>query len=284
MQTYQPFFVFGNPRSGTSLFRLMLNSHPRISVPPECGFVEWLYEKFGHVEFCENTYRSFCSEVFKTRKFETWGLHQEKLLKKLNERRPKNYQELVSEVYFEYARSMRKDIEIFGDKNNYYINIADKIDSIFPSCKKVFIVRDGRDVACSYLDLKKKDIDSKYKPNLSSSIPEIAKEWRKSVEIMGQWSRKGALSIRYEDLVVSPKATLIKVCEFLSIDYSDKMLCYYESNDEPAEFMEWKGRTFEPLDSSSLKKFKTELTSEQMAMFENVAGAALEYAGYELEI
>ena len=32
-------FILGNPRSGTSLFRLMLNSHSMINATPECGFL-----------------------------------------------------------------------------------------------------------------------------------------------------------------------------------------------------------------------------------------------------
>ncbi|MBK8683451.1 MAG: sulfotransferase [Bacteroidetes bacterium] len=33
-----PIFIIGNPRSGTSLLRLMLHSHPLISIPPGITF------------------------------------------------------------------------------------------------------------------------------------------------------------------------------------------------------------------------------------------------------
>ena len=34
-----PVFVIGNPRSGTTLLRLMLTGHPGIAIPPEGGFL-----------------------------------------------------------------------------------------------------------------------------------------------------------------------------------------------------------------------------------------------------
>ena len=40
-------FIIGNPRSGTSLLRLMLTCHPEIVIPPESHFFLWLEEKYG---------------------------------------------------------------------------------------------------------------------------------------------------------------------------------------------------------------------------------------------
>src|SRR5262249_39288177 len=37
--THPPFFVVGAQRSGTTMLRLMLNSHPRIAVPFESEFL-----------------------------------------------------------------------------------------------------------------------------------------------------------------------------------------------------------------------------------------------------
>lgn len=282
MLTGQPFFIFGNPRSGTSLLRLMINNHPEIIVPPECGFTEWLYDEFGKIEYSEYVYRHFLSEVFKARKFETWGLSYEELLSELIEKKPRNYQELIMEIYFGYARKHGKHVKEVGDKNNYYINKIEKIENIFPGCKKIFIVRDGRDVTCSYLDLKNKDIESQYKPTLAEGIADIARQWQKSVEVMAFWSEKGALSIRYEDLVVDPHGTLTKVCDFLSLRYSDKMLDYYNNNDEPEEFKAWKGKTFKAVETSSVARFKADLTRDQLQTFQSVAGRGLETVGYTL--
>ena len=34
-----PIFVVGNPRSGTTLLRLVLTSHSKINIPPESNFI-----------------------------------------------------------------------------------------------------------------------------------------------------------------------------------------------------------------------------------------------------
>ena len=137
-------------------------------------------------------------------------------------------------------------------------------------------------MACSYLDLQDKKIGSLYRPNLTEDIMGIAKEWQRSVEVMAYWSDKGAINIRYEDLVADPCSVLTKVCEFLSLSYSDQMLDYYKHNDEPEEFKAWKGKTFEPVAMSSVGRYEADLTKEQIQIFESAAGDALRLGGYEL--
>jgi len=45
MKNFIPLFILGNPRSGSSLFRIMLSLHPDICIPSECGFIQWWYNK-----------------------------------------------------------------------------------------------------------------------------------------------------------------------------------------------------------------------------------------------
>ena len=74
--------MIGNPRSGTSLLRLMLNNHPFISVPPECGFVVWLYEKYKNEKFVnKKLINNFIIDLLGCKKFETWGLSKSEIVK-----------------------------------------------------------------------------------------------------------------------------------------------------------------------------------------------------------
>jgi Sulfotransferase family len=41
-----PVFIIGNPRSGTTLLRLMLTCHPHLVIPPEGGFAVWLHDEY----------------------------------------------------------------------------------------------------------------------------------------------------------------------------------------------------------------------------------------------
>ena len=46
-RTSVPFFIVGAQRSGTTMFRLMLNQHPELAVPFESGFITIFYRRLG---------------------------------------------------------------------------------------------------------------------------------------------------------------------------------------------------------------------------------------------
>ncbi|MCH2556037.1 MAG: sulfotransferase [Alcanivorax sp.] len=273
------FFILGNPRSGTSLFRLILNSHPSITVPPECGFALWLADRYKG-EFEDTQTYNYIMDVLNTRKFETWGLDFDAIDDQIQRNQPKNYAGLCRCVYLAYARKTEKNAEIVGDKNNYYINNMDLIKKYFSGSKKIFIVRDGRDVACSYRKLSEKNIVSKYRPILKNDIAEIAMEWADSVDIMMASVKEGAIFIKYEDLLVSPEETLRYVCRHLGLDFHPLMLGYERNNDEPKEFLQWKAKTLEGLDPGRIGGFKSELSDSNINEFNAIAEKQLTWLNY----
>jgi hypothetical protein len=72
------FFIIGNPRSGTTLLRLMLNKHSEIIVPPEAGFLVWLYKNLK-VDYFNNGYKIFLEDLKATNKIESWNLNYNEL-------------------------------------------------------------------------------------------------------------------------------------------------------------------------------------------------------------
>ena len=44
VEAEDPFFVVGTDRSGTTLLRMMLDSHPDLAIPPETHFIPALYK------------------------------------------------------------------------------------------------------------------------------------------------------------------------------------------------------------------------------------------------
>lgn len=276
------FFVLGNPRSGTTLFRLALNSHPKIVVPPECGFALWLAEKFHMKTGAQQSRMAFVTDVLQTKKIETWGLTGEDIHGVISMSDPQSYSELCRCVYLAYARKRSKLPAIVGDKNNYYMDHSEQLGHVFPRAKKLFIIRDGRDVACSYLALSSISSDSPYRPKLHSDIREIATEWSRNAERLLSAVEAGAVFIRYEDLLRRPRETLTHVCGFLGVDYDEAMLNYQASNDEPEEFLKWKPRTVEQLDESRIGVYKRELTGRQLGAFCEVAAPWLVRMGYNV--
>jgi hypothetical protein len=262
----------------------MLNNHPLISVPPECGFAVWLYENYKGKSFLDKkTTEMFINDVIKSRKFETWGIETETIRHHIFSRKFENYSEITSAIYFAYALKNGKSSVLVGDKNNFYIRYIDKIKSIYHDPKLIFIVRDGRDVASSYRELSSHSLSSIYAPKLPNSMEVIAHEWVNNNKLIIKESYDHSLLITYEDLVTAPRQILGKICIFLDVDYNKLMLEYYKNNDEPAEFLQWKLKTLEKPDPHNIGKYRSHLTRDEIDLFESIAGETLNDFGYQTD-
>jgi len=287
VNSFSPFFIFGNPRSGTSLLRLMLNSHPKIVVPPESGFVQWWFNKYQYLNqnsfFDKTVLDGFVNDILNSRKIEDWNLSKNNLTQIISNKKPRNFAEACALVYQLYGLNQKKNNFIFGDKNNYYINHMELIETIYPSAKFIHLIRDGRDVACSYIDMAKIKTDSIYKPVLPVEIEAIAKQWSGNVINIDAFMSEGnGIKIRYEDLILETEKTLLKITEFLNLEYSSEMLSYYkkENHDEPNSTIDWKLKTMMKVDKTNIYKYKHLLTQEQVNIFNSIAGTILDKNGY----
>ena len=288
MQSVEHVFILGNPRSGTSLFRIILNNHPEIVAPPECGFAQWWLKKYGNWKLSDlksERLDQFLIDLFKSKKFETWKLTSKVVKNIILKNKPSSYSELVSCVYLSYSENPDA-IRVVIDKNNYYINHIMELDQIWPMAKYLHLVRDGRDVACSYLEMSTLKSNSNYKPTLSSSIDEIAREWVINNKIISSLDNGNNYElIKYENLINYTSQSLKNICEFLDIEYSERMLDYYKNNDskksEPTETLDWKMRTREKPDNSRISRYKEFLTEAQIKIFSEIALQSLKNFKYE---
>jgi hypothetical protein len=290
-----PFFVIGNPRSGTSLLRLMLNSHPHICVPPECGYIEWWYEKYLAWNKNDSTNKKkvdeYVNDILSSKKMETWRMEINKLRENILFHQPNNYADLSAVVCLTFAQSKNKPaLKKWGDKNNYYIQICSKLHLIFPEARFILIVRDGRDVACSYKAVNKLKTISRYKPNLPDNINEIATKWLiNNQNILKFFDTLPVFQkhiLKYEALISDPESELKSICKHIGIDFSKEMLNYFLNNrknyEEPVELIDWKIKTMEKPDASNSGKYKNELLPEEIENFNSIGGVMLKYFGYEI--
>lgn len=289
-----PIFIIGSPRSGTTLLRLMLTCHRSIVIPPECGFIIWLYEEFkswNEVNLT-NSYslKHFINKLLECRKIETWHLQEDKLIKYIKSNGPHSYSELTSCVYEFYGILKWGDSNRWGDKNNFYINHILTLNELFPDAFFVHIVRDGRDVAGSHKNLIHKNIESKYVPDLPEKIEKIAETWKSNIQTINDsfssigWEK--VHEVKYEYLVSKPENTLRNLTQEICEDYDPSMLDYYKYNNElelePKEFMEWKEKCTKPLIKEEIGRYKCELTNNEKMVFEEIAGKQLVHYGYKV--
>jgi hypothetical protein len=268
----------------------MLNAHPEIVSPPECGFVHWWYSKYKGWRWNshEQDLESFITDLESSKKIETWNLDFCQLHEFIKTRCPNSYDELTTCVYFFYAMANRKKPLVIADKNNYYINHLKELKEIWSDALFIHLIRDGRDVACSYIDLKTMASDSKYKPNLSNKINEIANEWSTNNQNIGDFidslSPQSGKSIRFEDLILKTEETLTEISEFLQVTFCKEMLNYNDSNhhNEPQQTMDWKRKTLESPDPERISRFKSQLKQEEIEVFNSIANKTLLRYNYSL--
>lgn len=160
--------------------------------------------------------------------------------------------------------------------NVYFIDIFEK-NNLNPFY--IHLVRDGRDVSLSF---KKAIVGQKH-------IYHLASKWCKDQEAsnfyVNKFKPERAIQVKYEDLLHQPKLEIQKICKFIGLDYSNNILKYYESPDSKitADSGEMWHNLSKPLMKHNFNKYKKGLTTDEINVFEKVAGELMLAYGYKLE-
>lgn len=282
-----PLFILGNNRSGTSLLRLILTCHDNVIIPPESHFLLWLHDKYKNWEYTIG-FEAFLKDLYAATKFETWQIPENELKNHLILSKPQNYPELIASIYLFYGKMLKKHVKIWGDKNSLWVEKLNTIKKLYPNAKYIHIIRDGRDVATSYLQLANKNSSNKYYPNLPHEIDQIAKVWSKNVseltQFFAQIQNETFLEVKYENLILDHKNEIEKILNFLKLPLSEKVFSYYkinaEKNFEPKEFMNWKQKLNQPPDKSNINKYRQVLSPEEITLFNSIAKKELQRYEY----
>ena len=140
----------------------------------------------------------------------------------------------------------------------------------------IYLHRDGRDVACSF---KKAIVGEKH-------VYHIARQWKsdqeKSLEVEQNIPSNRVINVKYRDLITDPESVLKKVCYFLNVPFNRIMLDYFHAKEslETARSGKMWQNVSQPIMAGNYNKFLTELTPEEIRIFEKVAGDTLEKLGY----
>lgn len=271
----KPFFVVGAQRSGTTMLRLMLNRHSRLCVPFESVFIPHFYRRlteFDNLEQIANMQR-LLDEIAA----DPWVIKGKLIPDKTGvlARMPHNYPELVDAIFSTLASSQGKTR--WGDKTPTYVEDIDVLWDMFPGCRIVHLVRDGRDVAQSLRLLSWG----------SRNLLKTASDWRWKVMLgrkMGRMIPNNYLEIRYEDLVINSEATLRIICDHIGgVAFEPEMLNYFDTAKDsmPEASLRWHMSSVNQPDKSKVQQWKDRMSVNDQILFDEVAGDILDLFGYE---
>jgi hypothetical protein len=273
-----PVFIVGAPRSGTTMLQYRLRNHSRISLPTgESHFFIPLCrnaDKFGDLSRVENVRLVLAAMYEQSSEFLDSDLHGikfdiDRLAGELHEENRDTIPAIISGVFKKNARGEGK--LRWGDKTPYYVLHMPSLLEWFPDAQIVHIIRDGRDVALSLFG-RRHDFRV-------YNIYHAAKYWQQYVEVGceagARLGPKVYMEVRFENILRDPTGVFKRICAFLGEEYDDKMFDL-QPVDDP-------GKT--PLVHQAIKeenkeKWRHEMTSRQIRIFEAAAGDTLERLGY----
>jgi hypothetical protein len=160
-----------------------------------------------------------------------------------------------------------------------HLLFIDQIKREIPDALIVHIIRDGRDVALSYM-----------KQGWSHPLPWDRNERLAIAGLYWEWIvRKGRtggkkldadyLEVRFEDLIANPQPTLNRLGEFIGqdLDYKQIQQAGIGSVSEPNTSFSAESGAFNPVD-----RWKTKMSPQQLAELEALVGSLLGELGYQL--
>jgi LPS sulfotransferase NodH len=184
----RPAFIMCTLRSGSTLLRVLLNSHSQLHAPHE------LHLRYVNVKL---------AATWSKRSMKEMGLDADALR------------------YLLWDRILHRELAASGkryvvDKTPNNVFIADRIMECWPDARFVYLLRHPAAIARSRL---------KVRPNAHPERNvDLIRRYCEALERARQ--AHPGVTVRYEDLTTDPAAVTRRVCEFLDVPWEAEMLAY----------------------------------------------------------
>ena len=270
------FQIIGTQRSGSNLFRLMLNEFENIFAPHPPHLLNTFYpllQKYNNLNNEKNVKRLIGDMLdwINNNPIKWSDIPTTETI--FNSVKNRNIFEIFKAIYttnnpsFWCCKSLQNlefhNIKEFKDLSPIYI----------------YIYRDGRDVSSSF---KNAPIGDKH-------IYFLAKKWESDQVVCDKIKKmtpsENFFSVRYEDLLDNPSGIMNSFCERYDIKYNKDFLNFYlskESRKASRSGGMWKNLS-KPLIRNNKEKFKKELSDKEILIFESINKNSLSELGYKLQ-
>jgi hypothetical protein len=255
--------VAGHQRSGTNILRILLNSHPDIAMTNEFAnlleiqrtrvyYSAYIINRLTKIRQKGDLFNLVANEDTPWRDNMVFAL-------KYFLRIQQTFAWRIGSTGVESAlHSLLPGKRWVGDKYPDYVwRLGDF--SKMSNVKCIAIYRDVRDVVSSSLEKARTSWKGKKFAHVFDAADKVALRWKKSIEIMERSADK-ILTVKYEDLVSQPQPILDALGRQLQVNPA-----YF-----PAHL----------LHPSSLGKHRNQLSAEQIATVESIAGETMARLGY----
>jgi glycosyltransferase involved in cell wall biosynthesis len=258
-------FICGAQRSGNTLMRAMLDSHPRICCGQELKVlprVAQLYRQIsGPYRFVMESYDNTLSDVQSV------------------------FRGFVEGLVENYRRAEGKPR--WAEKTPQNVGSMVELGEIFPEAKFIHMLRDGRDVACSLITQEWRNPETGVKVDFVKTMSAAARHWRDVVMLARKQAAHPSLNgrvleVRYEALVTETAPTMRQVLAFLGEEWDEAVLSHHtkDRQSEQEQAQPEMQHILKPVDQSALSRWQRDMTELDKAAFKAEAGALLTELGY----
>jgi hypothetical protein len=276
---YEPFFLTGAPKSGTTWLGKLLDAHPQISCRGEA-----CVHHFGVqlVEACKKY-----GELLEKRRA---------VITDSNDFPPLQWPDVMKlmRTFIQLRLDAivdpaKPDLRFVGEKDPEHAIHFPTLDKLFPEGKFLHIIRDGRGVLVSawHHNVRSKDEEER-RTELDHLLILTAREWadrvRRARETGRQLGPDRYFEVRYEDLVAEPEPWMTRILTFLGADADPQTVraCIEAASFEKLS----QGRKPGQEDAASFFRkgipddWRNHLSQEQVHRFAVLSGSLLQELGY----
>ncbi len=239
-----PVLLVGAERSGTTLLRLMLDSHPEISFGEEFEYAVSHIDEDGSFPSIED----FAKEMEIDRIFQQSGFEIDPDL---------DYRALI--CGFLEKRVARKDAAVVGATIHFdYL----KALHIWPEATFIHLLRDPRDVARSAVNMG-------WAGNVWFGLDKWIEGDNAFRKLQERVAPEQILPVHFADLMADHEEVLETICEFVGVDYTSEMMSYAATTD------------YDVPDPTKAKSWRDDMSSLDIKLVETRLGDRLTNTGFE---
>lgn len=279
LSSFRALQFIGTQRSGSNLLRVMLNQLPEISAPHPPHILQTmmpLLPIYGDLSQREH-FAALIDDVCTLVELNPVSWHIQFNRAEVASRcEGNNLPQVVKAVY--ELKAKQKGAQFWCCKSMASIHYADAMEHSGLHPFYLHIYRDGRDVALSF---RKAIVGEKH-------VVHLAEQWRSEQELSlllcQQVGPERSIAVRYEDFILDPEKTVKMICNRIGATYRAEAMAYNQSEEsrETASSGAMWSNLVKPVMRENTNKFLREMSPEDIALFESVAGETLVRLGYPL--
>lgn len=276
----RPIVLLASERSGGNLLRAIFGSHSQIVAPSPVHFLinfDPLLPAYGDLSVDAN-FRQACEDVSTFLQHRIGGHAKPPAAAAIFENaRERSLVGLMDAAFHEIMRDGGANRAFL--KENEAFRYAHRLANCYPSIRFVYLVRDGRDAALSWLN----------SPNHFGGIAHISRTWRDEQRACLSLLCDPVLAasirvVHYEDLVSDPRQVVESLCDFIEVEFEDGMLAFHgrdEIREESANVRNWENLA-KPIMAQNFNKHERELGWWRTQTFNHIAHRELAALGYDV--